>query len=83
MGTMEVQQPDLPALVTEADEILAQDAHAARNVAEIALERDRLPVSTQILTARRARADPRQLRVVGRDVAPVISAVGVHGQRYW
>ena len=63
MRTVRLQQADGAALVTESDEVLAEDAQAAWQIAEFAGEDDRLPEASQIFAAWRAWPDARELLV--------------------
>ncbi len=72
---VQLEQPDATAPVAEQHEILPEDPEAQRNVRQLPREGDRLPEAAEILAARRAGADPRELLVGRRDLARVIRAV--------
>ena len=75
MQAVQVQQPYPPAPVPEEHEILAHDAQAQRNVAEVARKGHGLPEAAEILPARGARPDAGQLRVVWWHRALEVAAV--------
>ena len=69
---------DAPAPVAEHDQVLAEDAHPERPL-EVAHERHWLPEPAQVLAARCARPDLRQLGVGRRhDAAAIASERFVH-----
>jgi len=77
---MQVQDADLSAAVAEHDQILAEDANAERAL-EVSYERHRLPEPAQVLAARRARPDLRQLGVGWRNRAAAIAIEGLVHER--
>ena len=68
VAAVPVQDPDPALQIAEHDEVLAQDAHRERYVAELRGERHRLPVTAKQLATRSPGADMGQLFVLGRNV---------------
>ena len=49
MRAVQVEHADMPAAIAEDHEVLAEDAHAQRRLAELAREGHRLPEPAQVL----------------------------------
>src|SRR5919108_813049 len=75
VGTVELQASHLTALVTEHDQVLAENAHAPWQLLQVFGERHWLPEAAQILPARGARAHVGKLLVLLGDVTMVIGSV--------
>ncbi len=67
MRTMQFQQARGAALVTERNQILAEDLDPIWQVAQFVGKADRLPKAAQIFAARRARADTGEFRIFLRN----------------
>ena len=80
MRAVQVQDADPRAAVTEHDEVLTKDAHPERPL-EVSHERHRLPEPAEVLAARRARPDLRQLGVGWRNRAAAIAIEGLVHER--
>src|SRR5438105_15115752 len=76
MRAVQFQQADRARSVAERDEVLAEDAQAARQIAQFAGQNHRLPEAPQIFAAWRVRPDPGQFLVFGRPLAMLIGAEG-------
>src|ERR1700730_10027470 len=81
MRAMQFQEADRAALVAERDEVLAENAQAARQLPQRVGQDDRLPEAAQIFAAGRARPDSGQLLVFRRPLAMVVAAVGLRQKR--
>ena len=69
-----VHEAGTAAAVTEQDQVFAEHAHLARRRAGVGGEADRVPVATQQLAHRGARADLGQRRIVRGGGEPVSGA---------
>ena len=75
MRAMQFQQPDRAASVAKGDQVFPQDPQPSRDLSKLGGLDDGLPETSQIFTARGARADSGQLLVFRRTFAVVISAI--------
>ena len=73
---MQLQQPEEPTAVAEDDQVLAEDAQGKRQVFQLAGEGDGLPVAAQVLAARCAGPDVRQLGVRRGHLPGEIGSIG-------
>ena len=73
---MAVQQADPSRSVAEEHQVLAEESNCERQVADFLRERDAVPEAAQVLSAGRARPDVGELRILGRDVAVLVAAIG-------
>jgi hypothetical protein len=69
MRAARVHQPRPAGLVTEQDQVLAQDPHFARHLRGVRRQPDRVPVAAQQVAHRRGRTDLGQGREVSRSLA--------------
>ena len=81
VAAVPVQNRDAPLQIPEHDEVLAEDPHRERHVAELRGERHRLPVAAKQLAARRPGADVGQLLVFGRNVGQRVAPIGARTPR--
>ena len=70
VGAVAMQQPDAATAVAEHDEVLAEDAHGDREVAELRGHRHRQPEPPHVLAAGGLRADVGQLVVLRGEGSP-------------
>jgi len=68
---MRLERPDAPLLVTEDDELLAEQLHFLRQIAQLIRGADRLPIPAQQLTHRAPQFDAGQL-IVRRQCLPFV-----------
>src|SRR5260370_12798443 len=76
MRTMQLEKAHHAVAITEGHEILAHDAQAPRQVAQLVGQNDRLPEPSQIFAAGRARPNSCEFLVVRRTLAMVVCAIG-------
>src|SRR5260370_1447082 len=76
MRTMQLEKAHRAAAITEGHEILAHDAQAPRQVAQLVGQNDRLPDPSQIVAGGRARPNSCEFLVVRRTLAMVVCAIG-------
>ena len=77
MRAVELQEANLSAAVAKENEVLAQDADALCQILQLGAQADRMPVAAKVFTARRSRADLRQLKVRSGHLAVVVAAIGL------
>ena len=64
MRAVAMQQPGTSGTVAKQHEVLAEDPHNPRQLAELLRHRDRLPIPAEVLTARGSAADVGELRIL-------------------
>jgi hypothetical protein len=79
VGTVQLEQSHVSPQIAEGHEVLAQDRHTQRQVAQIVGETNRLPEAAEVLAAWRSGTDVRELRVFLGNI-PVMVAAKTRGQ---